>query len=52
MSNIGNPVNDFWEEFNEYRMDKVPGKEYERMQMWAEDLELDTFFNLKEVTGD
>jgi hypothetical protein len=42
-------VDEFWEEFNEYRNDKKPGEEYELIQHWAEDLELDDFFKLKKV---
>lgn len=38
----------FWEEFNEYRNDKKPGEEYELIQHWGEDLELDFYFKLEE----
>ncbi|MCH7410182.1 tetratricopeptide repeat protein [Belliella sp. DSM 111904] len=41
-------VDAFWEEFNEYRNDKKPGEEYELIQHWGEDLELDTYFKLEE----
>lgn len=42
-----NQVNAFWEEYNEYRNDKEPGEEYELLQNWAEDLELDVYFKLQ-----
>lgn len=41
-------VDAFWEEFNEYRNNKKPGEEYELIQHWGEDLELDTYFKLEE----
>ena len=33
-------------EYEEYRADKKPGEEYELVQHWAEDLKLDTYFEL------
>ncbi|SMG10309.1 Tfp pilus assembly protein PilF [Marivirga sericea] len=39
---------EFFEEFSEYRQDKQPGEEYEIIQHWAEDLEIDTYFELKD----
>ncbi|GHB48374.1 tetratricopeptide repeat protein [Mongoliitalea lutea] len=39
--------NAFWEEFNEYRNDKKPGEEYELIQHWGEDLELNAYFKLE-----
>jgi tetratricopeptide (TPR) repeat protein len=36
----------FWDEFKEYRHNRKPGEEYELVQHWAEDLELDGFFEL------
>lgn len=41
-------IDAFWEEFNEYRTDKKPGEEYELVQHWGEDLELDAYFRLEE----
>jgi tetratricopeptide (TPR) repeat protein len=41
-------IDAFWEEFSEYRNDKKPGEEYELIQHWGEDLELDTYFKLEE----
>ncbi|WP_194972649.1 hypothetical protein [Aquiflexum lacus] len=40
-------VDQFWEEFNEYRQDREPGEEYELIQNWADDLELSMFFKLQ-----
>ncbi|MCF1751371.1 tetratricopeptide repeat protein [Mariniradius sediminis] len=39
-------VDAFWDEFNEYRNDRKPGEEYELVQHWGEDLELDSYFEL------
>lgn len=39
-------IDAFWAEFNEYRNDKEPGEEYELVQHWGEDLELDRYFEL------
>jgi len=39
-------IDSFWDEFNEYRSDKKPGEEYELIQHWGEDLELDDYFEL------
>lgn len=39
-------VDAFWDEFNEYRNDREPGEEYELVQHWGEDLELDNYFKL------
>lgn len=36
----------FYEEFLQYRDDKEPGEEYELVFHWAEDLNLDKFFEL------
>lgn len=41
-------IDSFWEEYNEYRNDRKPGEEYELIQHWGEDLELDTYFRLEE----
>lgn len=41
-----NQANDFYKEFKEYRMDKKPGEEYELVKHWAEDLKLDSYFEL------
>lgn len=38
----------FWNEFMEYRSDREPGEEYELILHWAEDLELDRYFELKD----
>jgi tetratricopeptide (TPR) repeat protein len=40
-------LNQFWDEFLEYREDMEPGEEYELVQNWANDLELDVFFKFK-----
>jgi hypothetical protein len=39
-------ASDLYEEFCEYRDDKKPGEEYELIQHWAEDLELENYFEL------
>lgn len=36
----------FYDEYQEYRKDKSHGEEYELIQHWAEDLELDSYFAL------
>lgn len=36
----------FYEEFLEYRDDKNPAEEYELIQHWAEDLQVDSYFKL------
>lgn len=41
-------IDAFWDEFNEYRTNKEPGEEYELVQHWGEDLELDSYFRLEE----
>ncbi len=43
-----------YEEFCEYRSDRNAGEEYEIIQHWGEDLELDSYFTLMEdqVVGD
>jgi len=41
-----NQANDLYNEFLEYRADKAPGEEYELVQHWAEDLKLDSYFEL------
>jgi tetratricopeptide (TPR) repeat protein len=40
-------LDQFWNEFLEYRNDREPGEEYELVQNWANDLELNTFFKFK-----
>ena len=35
-----------YQEYEEYRQDKKPGEEYELVQHWAEDLKLDSYFEL------
>ncbi|REG85322.1 tetratricopeptide repeat protein [Algoriphagus antarcticus] len=40
-------LDQFWDEFLEYRKDREPGEEYELVQNWANDLELDVFFKFK-----
>ncbi|RPA66890.1 hypothetical protein EF405_19090 [Cyclobacteriaceae bacterium YHN15] len=45
-------VDQFWEEFNEYRNDRAPGEEYELIQNWGRDLDLDRYFKLKEEVLD
>ena len=37
----------FYKEFLEYRLNRKPGEEYELVKRWAQDLELDTFFELE-----
>jgi tetratricopeptide (TPR) repeat protein len=37
----------FYNEFLEYREDRKPGEEYELVKHWAQDLRLDTFFELE-----
>jgi len=37
----------FYKEFIEYREDRKPGEEYELVKHWAQDLSLDTFFDLE-----
>jgi len=37
---------DFYQEFLEYRDDKEPAEEYEIVQHWGEDLNLDSYFDL------
>ncbi|WP_291097643.1 MULTISPECIES: tetratricopeptide repeat protein [unclassified Flavobacterium] len=37
----------FYKEFIEYRDDRKPGEEYELIKHWAQDLGLDTFFELE-----
>ena len=37
----------FFNEFIEYREDRKPGEEYELVKHWAQDLSLDTFFELE-----
>jgi hypothetical protein len=39
-------ANELYDEFKEYRSDKGPGEEYELVQHWAEDLGLDSYFEL------
>ena len=41
-----NTAKSLYQEFNEYRNDKKGGEEYEIIQHWAEDLKLDSYFNL------
>jgi hypothetical protein len=41
-----NQANELYGEFLEYREDKAPGEEYELVQHWAEDLKLDSYFEL------
>jgi hypothetical protein len=40
----------FYKEFIEYRDDRKPGEEYELVKHWAQDLSLDTFFELESET--
>jgi len=40
-------LDQFWGEFQEYRKDREPGEEYELVQNWANDLELDVYFQFK-----
>jgi len=39
-------ANQFWNEFKEYREDKEPGEEYELIEHWGKDLNLDRYFEL------
>ena len=39
-------ANAFYDEFKEYRADKEPGEEYQLIQNWGEDLDLDSYFEL------
>lgn len=39
-------INSLWDEFLEYRKDREPGEEYELIQHWGEDLNLDNYFDL------
>jgi hypothetical protein len=41
-----NQANELYSEFLEYRVNKAPGEEYELVQHWAEDLKLDSYFEL------
>lgn len=41
-----NQANIFYDEYREYSEDKKAGEEYELVQHWAEDLALDSYFNL------
>lgn len=41
-----NKANELYNEFLEYRHDAEPGEEYELVQHWAEDLKLDSYFEL------
>ena len=41
-----NRAKEFYREFEEYRTDKAPGEEYELIQHWGEDLDLDSYFEL------
>ncbi|WP_310993475.1 hypothetical protein [Aequorivita marina] len=41
-----NQAEQFYAEFKEYRDDKEPGEEYEIINHWAEDLKLDSYFEL------
>jgi tetratricopeptide (TPR) repeat protein len=38
----------FYDEYQEYRKDKSPGEEYELIQHWAEDLQINGYFQLKD----
>lgn len=40
-------LDQFWNEFLEYRKDREPGEEYELVQNWANDLELQGYFKFK-----
>lgn len=37
---------DLYDEFKDYQTDKEPGEEYDLVQHWAEDLRLDSYFEL------
>ena len=39
-------ANKFYQEFQEYKVDRKPAEEYELVQHWAEDLKLDDYFEL------
>ena len=41
---------ELYKEFLEYRPDRNPGEEYELVQHWAEDIEINDFFTLKAET--
>jgi hypothetical protein len=41
----------FYEEYQEYRKDKAPGEEYELIQHWAEDLQINGYFQLIDEVG-
>ncbi len=41
-----NQANELYAEFEEYRKDKEPAEEYELVRHWAEDLNLDDYFDL------
>ncbi|TYA57357.1 tetratricopeptide repeat protein [Formosa maritima] len=41
-----NQAKELYKEFLEYREDKEPGEEYELVEHWAEDLKLDSYFEL------
>lgn len=41
-------IDQFWDEFNEYRNDREAGEEYELLENWGKDLELDGYFKLME----
>lgn len=41
-----NRARELYKEFEEYRADKAPGEEYELVQHWGEDLDLDSYFQL------
>ena len=37
-----------WKEYEEYRVDRQPGEEYELVQHWGKDLGMDSYFELKD----
>lgn len=39
-------ANKFYQEYQEYKVDRKPAEEYELVQHWAEDLKLDDYFEL------
>lgn len=41
-----NTANTFYQEFKEYQKDRKPAEEYELVQHWAEDLDLNHYFQL------
>lgn len=43
-------ANNFYEEYQQYKDDKEPAEEYELVLHWAEDLKLDTYFELVNET--